>query len=208
MGWGRFYRRSGPIYVQQLKLTNFRNYSSAELRLEPGATLIQGYNGHGKSNLLEAVHTLSVSRSTRASVELELVNNETLSGFPVHAQLAGTVAAPAGELRLQIDYAGSGSLASPGRGGNPGVHKTLRVNGVRRRSAQFVRAAQGCAVHAGRHGTYGRSAARAPPLHGLADSAAFAQLSRRLAGVQQGDEKQRNALLRAIREGKSRPVGD
>ena len=193
MGWGEFYRRGRLIYVQGLKLTNFRNYASAELRLDPGVSLIQGANGHGKSNLLEAIHMLSVSRSTRASVELELVNSETLKGFPVHAQLAGTVAAPAGEMRLQIDYAGSGALASPGRVGTPGVHKTLRVNGVRRRSAEFVGLLKAVQFTPEDMELTGGASAGAPPVHGFVDCPAFAPLSGGLARIQQGDEATQRA---------------
>ena len=174
------------------------------MRLDPGVALIQGPNGHGKSNLLEAIHMLSVSRSTRASVELELVNNETLGSFPVHAQLAGTVAAPTGEMRLQIDYAGSGSLASPGRDGNPGVHKTLRVNGVRRRSAEFVGL-----LKAVQFTPEDMELTGGPPqVRRRFMDLLIAQLSHRyLADWQDFSKvmKQRNALLRAIREGKSRP---
>ena len=204
MGSGGFYRRGSLIHVQRLRLTNFRNYASAELRLDPGATLIQGPNGHGKSNLLEAIHMLSVSRSTRASVEVELVNSKTLEGFPVHAQVGGTVATPAGEVRLQIDYAGSGALAAPGRVGTPGVHKTLRVNGVRRRSADFVGL-----LKAVQFTPEDMDLASGPPqVRRRFMDLLIAQLSHRyLADWQEFSKvmKQRNALLRAIREGKSRP---
>ena len=152
---------------------------------------------------------LSVSRSTRASVEVELVNAETLKGFPVHAQIAGTVAGalggpPSSELRLQIDYAGSGSLASPGRDGTPGVHKALRVNGVRRRSAEFVGL-----LKAVQFTPEDMELTGGPPMvRRRFMDLLIAQLSHRyLADWQEFSKvmKQRNALLRAIREGKSRP---
>ena len=133
-----------------------------------------------------------------------MVNNETQGGFPVHAQLAGTVRAPSGELRLQIDYAGSGSLASPGRVGSPGVHKTLRVNGVRRRSAEFVGL-----LKAVQFTPEDMELTGGPPhVRRRFMDLLIAQLSHSyLADWQEFNKvmKQRNALLRAIREGKSRP---
>ena len=137
--------RGSHIHVRKLNLTNFRNYSTIELCLDSGTTVIEGPNGHGKSNLLEAIHMLSAARSTRTSTELELVNSRALSQFPVHTQIAGAVETQRGPVRLQIDLTGTrsqnagsepGMLASHVKA--TGVHKTLRVNGVNRRSAEFV----------------------------------------------------------------------
>ena len=116
-----------------------------ELRLEPGIVLIQGPNGHGKSNLIEAIHMLSVARSTRASNDAELINTEALERFPVHAQVLGTVDRAAGQVRLQLDLSASGSDPdSRGSSANAQAYKptraqkTLQVNGVKRRSNDFV----------------------------------------------------------------------
>jgi DNA replication and repair protein RecF len=43
------------VRLERLWLTDFRNYSSADITLPPGLTAVVGPNGHGKSNLLEAV---------------------------------------------------------------------------------------------------------------------------------------------------------
>ena len=56
-----------PIYVSHLSLANFRNYESLELDLEPGTILVEGDNGQGKSNLLEAIYILAIAKSPRAS---------------------------------------------------------------------------------------------------------------------------------------------
>ena len=45
------------MHVALLSLTDFRNYRTAELSFEPGATVIVGRNGQGKTNLVEAVGT-------------------------------------------------------------------------------------------------------------------------------------------------------
>ena len=40
-----------------------------------GTTVIQGANGHGKSNLLEAIHMLAIAKSTKVTTDRELINN-------------------------------------------------------------------------------------------------------------------------------------
>ena len=49
--------------IQRLKLTNFKNYSSVDLALDPKVNIIYGPNGSGKTNLLDAIHYLAVSKS-------------------------------------------------------------------------------------------------------------------------------------------------
>jgi DNA replication and repair protein RecF len=64
------------VYVDQVSLTNFRNYLSAELAPAPdGVTLLQGDNGSGKTNLLEAIAYFSSLRSFRGAPKSALVRN-------------------------------------------------------------------------------------------------------------------------------------
>lgn len=56
------------MYLKRLLLRNFRNYSHAEVVFSPFVNLIQGENGQGKTNLLEAIHFLSTGRSFRANL--------------------------------------------------------------------------------------------------------------------------------------------
>lgn len=53
------------MFVDELSVTEFRNYAAATLNLEPGITLFVGRNGQGKTNLVEAIALLSVFRSHR-----------------------------------------------------------------------------------------------------------------------------------------------
>ena len=50
------------MHVARLSLTDYRNYERAELELGPGATVLVGRNGQGKTNLVESVVTGSVDR--------------------------------------------------------------------------------------------------------------------------------------------------
>lgn len=54
-----------PTWLQRLSLRAFRNYSSIDLELSPGLTLVVGPNGHGKTNLIEAINFLCLGRSYR-----------------------------------------------------------------------------------------------------------------------------------------------
>ena len=51
------------MQITQLRLNDFRNYTSAELSFCDGINFIQGHNGQGKTSVLEAVYFLCLSRS-------------------------------------------------------------------------------------------------------------------------------------------------
>lgn len=56
------------MYIEELSLSQFRNYEQASLKLAPsGVTLFVGPNGSGKSNLLEAVAYLATLKSFRGA---------------------------------------------------------------------------------------------------------------------------------------------
>lgn len=54
---------SGNMHLKQLSLLNFKNYNEAELTLQPGVNAFVGSNGAGKTNLLDAIHYLSLCKS-------------------------------------------------------------------------------------------------------------------------------------------------
>jgi DNA replication and repair protein RecF len=62
------------VRLDQLWLTDFRNYAAAEVSLAPeGLTVITGANGEGKTNLLEAVAWLATLSSFRGAPNEALV---------------------------------------------------------------------------------------------------------------------------------------
>ncbi len=61
------------MYIERLALHHFRNLHGLEARFSPGVNLIAGPNGHGKSNLLEAVHFLALAHSGRTRKDKELI---------------------------------------------------------------------------------------------------------------------------------------
>lgn len=57
------------MHLKSLQLINFKNYEEAELQLSPSVNCFTGDNGSGKTNILDAVHYLSVCRSYLNSVD-------------------------------------------------------------------------------------------------------------------------------------------
>lgn len=51
------------MYLKKLSLTNFKNYTQAELEFSPKINCIVGNNGVGKTNILDAIHYLSLTKS-------------------------------------------------------------------------------------------------------------------------------------------------
>jgi DNA replication and repair protein RecF len=51
------------MYLQTLAVINFKNYTEAELAFSDGVNVFIGNNGAGKTNLLDAVHYLSLCKS-------------------------------------------------------------------------------------------------------------------------------------------------
>jgi DNA replication and repair protein RecF len=51
------------VYLQQLSVINFKNYAEAGLTFSEGVNVFTGNNGAGKTNLLDAIHYLSLCKS-------------------------------------------------------------------------------------------------------------------------------------------------
>ncbi len=58
------------MYLKKLSLNNFRNYDQADLEFCPGINCFVGNNGVGKTNILDAVHYLSLSKSFFNNLDL------------------------------------------------------------------------------------------------------------------------------------------
>ena len=65
--------------LKSLKLFNFRNYSELSLDLSPGINIFIGDNGVGKTNILEAIYVLSLTKSNRYGTINDLIKHDSLS---------------------------------------------------------------------------------------------------------------------------------
>ncbi len=61
------------MIVTKLVLRNFRNYGWLELNFDKGLNIIVGDNAEGKTNIVEAIHFLSLARSFRTNENAELI---------------------------------------------------------------------------------------------------------------------------------------
>jgi DNA replication and repair protein RecF len=61
------------MFAKKIRLTNFRNYESAELELTPGVNLLYGSNGQGKTNLVEAINFFASLDSHRIAGHSPLI---------------------------------------------------------------------------------------------------------------------------------------
>jgi len=75
------------LFVRALKLTDFRNYARAELKLDARPVVLIGDNGSGKTNLLEAVSLLGPGQGLRGRPYSELCRKEGAGGFAVAAEV-------------------------------------------------------------------------------------------------------------------------
>ena len=55
------------MIIDDLKLLNFRSYSTLNLKFNPKLNIIYGMNGAGKTNIVEAIYALSLTKSFRTN---------------------------------------------------------------------------------------------------------------------------------------------
>ena len=65
--------------LDTIKIVNFRNYSNENIKFNNFLNIIYGNNGEGKTNLVEAIYTLSLTKSFRTNNDKNLIKNGELS---------------------------------------------------------------------------------------------------------------------------------
>ena len=66
-------KRGCIMYLKDIKITNFRNYNSLSLQFDKGINIIYGKNGQGKTNLLESLYVLGMTKSHRSYIDNNLL---------------------------------------------------------------------------------------------------------------------------------------
>ena len=61
------------MYIEKIKLQNFRNYEQLDLDLNKNINIIYGDNAQGKTNILEAIFLCSFGKSFRTTKEKEMI---------------------------------------------------------------------------------------------------------------------------------------
>ena len=111
-------------YISKLTLTNFRNYAALSLDLAPGAVVLSGDNGAGKTNLLEAISFLTPGRGLRRAPYADVAREGGVGGFALHARIDG----PEGQVEIGTGISGGDAAGEGGR--------KVRINGAPARSAE------------------------------------------------------------------------
>ncbi len=87
------------LIIKELKISYFRNYKDQNIIFSPGLIVINGDNGQGKSNMLEAIYNLFFARSFRGSKDGDMVS----WGNPYYF-LQGTVYIQKRLYKLEVGY--------------------------------------------------------------------------------------------------------
>lgn len=88
------------MHFSRLQLSSFRNYDSQELEFAAGINCLTGNNGAGKTNVLEAIHYLALTRGWARNTEKYSLK-ESAAYFMVEGALERTGDSA---LRIQCSY--------------------------------------------------------------------------------------------------------
>lgn len=116
------------MFLKNLRLTNYRNFTDLDLGLEK-TTLLLGDNAQGKSNLLESVYFLATTKSLRADPDIQLIQQG--EGF---CRVEGEVTDSQEDEMTKLEIAMQKRLEE----GGGGLTKQLKVNGVPRRTLDYI----------------------------------------------------------------------
>ena len=92
--------------LTNLQLQNFLNYESVQLEFTDGVHVFIGENAQGKTNLMESIYALAMTKSHRTTNDKELIgwNKE-------FATIKGTVEKTATKTNLELQFSKKGKIA-------------------------------------------------------------------------------------------------
>lgn len=114
------------MFLKRLQLENFRNFSNLNLCFTK-TTLLLGDNAQGKSNLLESIYFLAITKSLRADPDIELIKQG--ENF---CRVEGDIGEGEEETRLEI------GMQLKDIGEIRALEKKIKVNGVSRRTLDYI----------------------------------------------------------------------
>ncbi len=62
------------MYIDKIKIYNFRNYVEQEIKLDKNINIFYGNNAQGKTNIVEAIYMSAIGKSYRAGKDKEVIN--------------------------------------------------------------------------------------------------------------------------------------
>ncbi|MFC5653204.1 DNA replication/repair protein RecF [Paenibacillus solisilvae] len=94
------------MYLNSIQLNHYRNYEQLEIKTDSQVNLFIGPNAQGKTNLLEAIFVLALTKSHRTSKDKELIGWQSSE-----ARIRGEVDKKYGGLTLDLTLSTQGKKA-------------------------------------------------------------------------------------------------
>ncbi len=69
------------MYLSKIELSNFRNYKKLKLKLSNHINIFIGNNAQGKTNILESIYVLALTKSHRYGIENNLIQQGFSNGY-------------------------------------------------------------------------------------------------------------------------------
>lgn len=85
------------MYLDELQLQNFRNYDSLKIKFNSHVNIIYGNNAQGKTNLLESIYVLGLTKS-------HLLDNNLIQNGKSSCKIKGTVKKNKFKTKYEISY--------------------------------------------------------------------------------------------------------
>ena len=93
------------MWLKTLKIKHFRNYQAAEVDFDPGLSIFLGQNAQGKTNILEAIYFLALTRSHRTRTDKDLIHFQEKN-----LQISGIIEKTTGKIPLDIELTPKGRI--------------------------------------------------------------------------------------------------
>jgi DNA replication and repair protein RecF len=121
------------MFIEQLRLEQFRQYHQAKIGIPRQGLAIFGANASGKSTILEAVALISTTKSPRTSVDREMMRWESGQefGLPPFARISASIEREDGRAEIEIGMAIEHAESAT-------VKKQLKLNGRPVRASTIV----------------------------------------------------------------------
>ncbi|GAA0502178.1 DNA replication/repair protein RecF [Salinibacillus aidingensis] len=94
------------MYIQDLSLTNYRNYEQIQVQFDHKINVIIGENAQGKTNLMESIYVLALTKSHRTPRDKELIKWDS-----TYAKIKGSIVKRNHSLPLEIVFSKKGKKA-------------------------------------------------------------------------------------------------
>ena len=120
------------MHLSRLTLTHYRNYEYLDISLPTGLIIFRGNNAQGKTNLLEAVYLLSISKAYRAKSDRETINKNASNDL---TQVLGVGHRNNDDMRILVNIHRQNTS---NQGPQNRIRKDIKVNGISKLATDLI----------------------------------------------------------------------